>query len=74
ARLDGYLERLEAFKRERDQDAVQKARDALARACNSDDENVFAKVVEASRVGVTHGEICATVRTEMGFGQPLVLA
>ncbi len=74
ARLDGYLARLEAFKRERDPDAVQRARDALARACNSADENTFGKVVEASRVGVTHGEICATVRTEMGFGQPLVLA
>ena len=74
ARLDGYLERLAAFKRERDAEAVRKARDALARACNSDDDNTFARVVEASKAGVTHGEICATVRAELGFGEPLVMA
>ncbi len=74
SRLDGYLARLDAYKKNRDLGTVQRATTALARACNSQDENVFARVVEAALSGVTHGEICATVRAEMGFGHPLVVA
>jgi methylmalonyl-CoA mutase N-terminal domain/subunit len=29
---------------------------------------VFAQVVAAAEAGCTHGEICGTLRREMGFG------
>jgi methylmalonyl-CoA mutase, N-terminal domain len=29
---------------------------------------VFAQVVAAAEAGCTHGEICATLRRELGFG------
>ena len=28
--------------------------------------------VEAAEAGCSHGEICATLRRKLGFGQPLV--
>ena len=34
--------------------------------------NIFERVVDAAEAGCTHGEICATLRRELGFGQPLV--
>ncbi len=73
ARRDRYLADFAAFKRNRDQSAVQRARDNLARACNSGNDNTYESVVNAALAGVTHGEICATVRQEMGFGQPLIV-
>ena len=48
--------------------AVAKAQDALARAANDGRANVFAAVVAAAEAGCTHGEICGTLRREMGFG------
>ena len=39
-----------------------------------DGVNVFEKLVEAAEAGATHGEICAKLRDEFGFGQPLVAA
>ena len=56
------------FRAARSQAAVAKARDALARAANDPGENVFAQVVAAAQAGCTHGEICTTLRREMGFG------
>ena len=35
--------------------------------------NVFERVVEAAEAGCTHGEICAPLRRELGFGQPLAI-
>ena len=35
--------------------------------------NVFGQVVAAADVGCTHGEICGTLRRELGFGHPLVV-
>ena len=52
-----HVERFKAFKRDRSQKQVVRALDALARAANSKDENVFEKVVEATEAGVTHGEV-----------------
>ena len=55
---------------------VTAALDALARAADADpspEQNVFAKAVEAAGAGVTHGEICACLRRQMGFGEPLIL-
>ncbi len=73
ARIEKQLARLKAFKADRAQAPVQRALDDLARAANSDGENVFEKVVEAAVAGVTHGEICACLRNEFGFGQPLIV-
>jgi len=69
-----HVERFVAFKRERSQEPVARALDALVRAANSKNENVFEKVVEAAEVGVTHGEIVSCLRRELGFGHPLIIA
>jgi methylmalonyl-CoA mutase N-terminal domain/subunit len=68
-----YLDSLAAFKRDRDNHAVDKALDELARAANSDDDNVYARVVDATIAGATHGEIVARLRREYGDGQPLIV-
>ncbi len=72
-RIDAYLERLARFRKSRDQGRTSGALDDLARVCASADENVYAKVVDAALADATNGEICATVRAEMGEGQPLVV-
>jgi methylmalonyl-CoA mutase N-terminal domain/subunit len=61
------------WKAARSTSAVDAARDALARAAQGDGGNLFGCVVDAAQAGCTHGEICATLRRELGFGQPLVL-
>ncbi|MDH3669606.1 MAG: acyl-CoA mutase large subunit family protein [Gammaproteobacteria bacterium] len=68
------LSRFKAFKQSRNQARIRAALDTLASAANSENENIFARVVEAADVGVTHGEIVACLRREMGVGQPLVVA
>lgn len=73
ARINDYLQRLAEFKRSRHQGRVSAALDDLARACRSDDENVFEKVVDAALADATSGEICAAVRAELGEGRPLVV-
>lgn len=72
-RMLGYVERLRAYKRERSQAEVDKAVAALARSANDRTQNVFAQVVQAAEAGATHGEICGTLRRELGFGQPLTM-
>ncbi len=74
AKIDTQLARFKAFKAERSQTKVRAALDALAAAANSEDQNVFAAVVDAAAAGATHGEIVGRLRQEMGFGQPLVAA
>ncbi|WDA39269.1 acyl-CoA mutase large subunit family protein [Sphingobium sp. YC-XJ3] len=72
--MNRHIEQFKAFKQERSQRQVSQALDALARAANSTDQNTFEKVVEAVEVGVTHGEVIACLRRELGFGHPLVIA
>jgi methylmalonyl-CoA mutase N-terminal domain/subunit len=60
------------YKKQRSERTVRQALDALAQAANSQDRNVFAAVVDAAGAGVTHGEIVACLRRELGFGQPLI--
>ncbi|MEW5008877.1 MAG: acyl-CoA mutase large subunit family protein [Cycloclasticus sp.] len=72
--MQKHIDEFKAFKKNRSQQAVAKALDNLTRAANSDDENVFARVVEATGAGVTHGEIISCLRTELGFGHPLIIA
>jgi methylmalonyl-CoA mutase N-terminal domain/subunit len=72
--VDRQIARLKAYKEGRSAAAVEKALAALARAAGDPADNVFEKVVEAAMAGATHGEVCACLRREMGFGQPLVAA
>ena len=72
-KMHAHVEQLRRFKAERSQAKVQKALTALARAANSADDNVFARVVEATAAGVTHGEVIACLRQELGVGQPLIV-
>jgi methylmalonyl-CoA mutase N-terminal domain/subunit len=74
--IDAQIAALKAFKAERSQAAVAGALDDLARAAQSSPStgaNVFGAVVDAASAGVTHGEICACLRRELGFGQPLTI-
>ena len=72
ARMTEHVARFKAFKEERSPSDVRRALDALARAANSERENVFERIVEAAEAGVTHGEIVGCLRKELGFGHPLV--
>lgn len=72
--MEQHVARFKAFKRERSQETVARALDALARAAGSERENVFEKVVEAAEAGVTHGEMVGCLRRELGFGHPLIIA
>ncbi len=68
AAMRAHLEKFKAFKANRSPGAVESALDALARAANDPQLNVFEKVVEAAEAGCTHGEICGRLRREFGFG------
>ncbi len=72
-KMSALVEQLRRFKADRSQAAVQQALTGLARAANSSDDNIFARVVEATATGVTHGEVIACLRQELGFGQPLIV-
>ncbi len=63
-----------AFKSARSQNEVDRQLADLRRVAQSDDENVFARVVDAAEAGVTHGEIVTALRDELGFGDPLIVA
>jgi methylmalonyl-CoA mutase N-terminal domain/subunit len=73
-RMKEHVARFKAFKEQRSQHAVRSGLDALARAANSPTENIYARVVEAAELGITHGEIVSCLRRELGFGQPLIIA
>ncbi len=73
ARMQSYLRRLADFKKSRSSADVDKAIGALARSANTAKSNVFEHVVAAAEVGATHGEICGTLRKELGFGHPLTV-
>ena len=68
AAMEAHLAAFREFKAQRSQDDVQRALDALARAAGDSGDNIFGRVVEAAEAGCTHGEICATLRRELGFG------
>ncbi len=51
---------------------VRSTLDTLARSAATEKDNLYEKVVDAAIAGATHGEIVATLREEMGFGEPLV--
>jgi methylmalonyl-CoA mutase N-terminal domain/subunit len=68
AAMRAHVEAFAAFKAARPVADVQRALDALARAAGDARDNVFGRVVEAAEAGCTHGEICTTLRRELGFG------
>jgi methylmalonyl-CoA mutase N-terminal domain/subunit len=68
AAMEKFVAEFAAFKAARSQSAVQAALGAVARAAGDPADNVFARVVEAAEAGCTHGEICGTLRRELGFG------
>lgn len=72
-KMRAHIAAFKAYKEQRSQSAVQAAQDALARAAHDPQQNIFARVVQAAEAGCTHGEICAILRRELGFGQPLVV-
>jgi methylmalonyl-CoA mutase N-terminal domain/subunit len=73
AAIDAQIARVRQFKRERSQAGVAAALDNLRRAAHDERDNVFGRIVDAAIAGVTHGEICACLRAEYGFGQPLIV-
>ncbi len=68
AAMQAHIDAFKAFKAQRSQSAVQGALAALARCAHDRSDNVFGRVIEAAEAGCTHGEICHTLRREMGFG------
>jgi methylmalonyl-CoA mutase N-terminal domain/subunit len=72
--MKAFVGAFKDFKASRSRNAVQHAIDSLARAAGSDKDNVFEKVVDAAACGVTHGEIVACLRRELGVGEPLLMA
>lgn len=74
AHMKAHVDAFACFKKERSQAKVKKALDVLANSAHDDNDNVFARVVEAAEAGVTHGEIVACLRAEVGFGDPVIVA
>lgn len=72
--MEDQIAQFKQFKADRSQTAVDKALSELARAAGDERANVFAAVVDAAAADVTHGEICACLRRELGFGRPLIAA
>ena len=68
--ISAQYERLARYKKERSQVAVQRGLDDLARAAGDSSRNTFAAVLNAIRLGATHGEVVGTLRREVGFGYP----
>lgn len=72
-KIEAQLEQLRSYKKARSSAHVRRALDDLARATESERDNVYAAVVEAALAGATHGEVVAALRREMGNGEPLIL-
>lgn len=66
--IRAHLAAFATWKAARSQARVAKALDALARAADDARANVFDEVVAAADAGCTHGEICGTLRRQLGFG------
>lgn len=73
ARMRSHLDAFERWKAQRCAGDIAQALDALARSAQDARTNSFEQVVAAARAGCTHGEICACLRRELGFGQPLAV-
>jgi methylmalonyl-CoA mutase N-terminal domain/subunit len=65
------IERTRRLKAERDPSHARAAIDHLKRATEDESLNIFEAVIEATRVGVTNGEIVRELRAVYGVGVPL---
>jgi methylmalonyl-CoA mutase N-terminal domain/subunit len=73
AKMAAQVAALKKYKAARGVSQVQAGFDALARAAQDPRQNLFAAVVEAAGAGLTHGEICGALRSQLGFGRPLAI-
>ena len=76
AQMRAHMRDFAQWKAGRSAAAVEGALADLARSAQADGgdgANIFGQVVAAADVGCTHGEICGTLRRELGFGNPLVV-
>ena len=71
AKMQAHLDAFAAWKAGRSAAAVNAALDGLTRAAEDPKANVFAAVVDGARAGLSNEEICARLRRDLGFGQPL---
>ena len=71
AKMQRHLDAFAAWKAARSPSAVDAALDGLTRAAENPRGNTFAAVVDGARAGLTNEEICARLRRDLGFGQPL---
>ena len=71
--IKAHIRKFETFKKERNQSQVDASLDKLSTAAQSDTENVFEKVVNAAQNDATHSEIISRLRSDLGFGKPLVI-
>jgi (2R)-ethylmalonyl-CoA mutase len=60
------VESLGRWKAERDEDAVRKALEELARAAGSEDQNIMPATIEAAKAGATTGEWAGVLREAFG--------
>jgi len=66
-------EGLERLRRTRDRDRAARGLEAIDRAARGRG-NLVPLMLDAVKASVTLGEICATLREEFGFGNPLIVA
>jgi methylmalonyl-CoA mutase N-terminal domain/subunit len=71
--IEAQLDSLKRYKKGRENAAVRRALDTLTRVAESENENVYAAVVDATIAGATHGEVVAALRRKMGNGEPLIV-
>lgn len=73
ALMQAHLHAFAKWKARRSANAVEKSLDGLARSTQRPGDNIFGAVVASAAAGCTHGEICATLRRELGFGDVLAI-
>jgi methylmalonyl-CoA mutase, N-terminal domain len=73
ALMQAHRQAFSTWKAQRSAANVERTLSDLARAAQGDGGNIFGAVVASAAAGATHGEICATLRRELGFGHPLVV-
>jgi methylmalonyl-CoA mutase N-terminal domain/subunit len=73
--MQAHVDALVGWKRARPQAGVDAALDALTRAAEAKPgtagSNVFGAIVDGVRAGLSHEEVCARLRRDLGFGMPL---
>src|SRR5688500_1893863 len=63
---DGQVQRIKAFRSQRDNAAVERALAAVKAALRDDKQNVMQPIFDAVKQNVTLGEICDLFRSELG--------